>query len=161
MAKVKTQQVNRRTVKDGLYLHAWMNDVVGDLDTEGLTQFIRLWEALIGIQLIHGAADMPIWAWNTTGSYTAASAYKMMCEGGIKFQSATAIWKCKAPLTCQIFMWLALQHRLWTSDRRARHGLQDTTSPCFLCEQEEDTVDHILLQCVFARQVWYICFVKT
>ena len=38
------------------------------------------------------------------------------------------------------------------------NGLQETTSPCFTCEQEEDNVDHILAQCVYARQVWFLCF---
>ena len=61
----------------------------------------------------------------------------------------------------QIFMWLAILHRLWTSDRRVRHGLQDVISPCYLCDQEEDTIEHILMQCVFARQVWHLCFVET
>uniref|UniRef100_A0A8I7BJN8 Uncharacterized protein n=1 Tax=Hordeum vulgare subsp. vulgare TaxID=112509 RepID=A0A8I7BJN8_HORVV len=31
----------------------------------------------------------------------------------------------------------------FTSDHRLRHGLQNQTSPCFTCCQE-DTVDHIL-----------------
>ena len=103
---------------------------------------------------------MPIWEWNSTRKYTAASTYAMLCEGGIRFQLAAPIWKCGAPLSCKIFMWLATQYRLWTSDRRTRHGLQDSTSPCYLCEQEEDTVDHILVQCAFAKQVWFQCFVR-
>ena len=41
-----------------------------------------------------------------------------------------------------------------------RHRLQDTISPCFLCEQEEDTVDHILIHCVYASRVWFQCFTK-
>ena len=81
----------------------------------------------------------------------------MLCEGGTRFHSFGAIWKCWAPLACKIFMWLAVQYRLWTSDRRTRYGLQDQTSNCYLCDQEEDTVDHILLQCVFSRQVWVRC----
>ena len=28
------------------------------------------------------------------------------------------------------------------------------------CDQEEDSVDHILLRCVFARQVWHCCFLR-
>ena len=55
-------------------------------------------------------------------------------------------------------MWLASQYRLWTSDRRARHGLQDAPSPCYTCLQEEDNVDHILARCVYAREVWHTCF---
>jgi hypothetical protein len=53
---------------------------------------------------------------------------------------------------------VALQHRLWTSDRRVRKGLQVQTSECFLCLQEEDNTEHILVQCVYARQVWYKVF---
>ena len=55
-------------------------------------------------------------------------------------------------------MWLVLQQRLWTSDRRFRHGLHDASSVCFLCDQEEDSVNHIMLQCVYSRQVWFQCF---
>lgn len=33
----------------------------------------------------------------------------------------------------ELFCWLALRYRLWTSDRRHRHGLQDAPDPCFTC----------------------------
>lgn len=70
---------------------------------------------------------------------------------------ATPIWKSFAPLKCKIFGWLATKYKLWTADRRTRHGLQDETSACFTCLQEEDTVDHVLMQCVYAREVWTGC----
>jgi hypothetical protein len=54
-------------------------------------------------------------------------------------------------------MWHLLDGRLWTLDRRFRHGLQDHTSPCFVYLQEEDNATHILLQCVTTREVWHIC----
>ncbi|KAK1617070.1 hypothetical protein QYE76_022587 [Lolium multiflorum] len=44
---------------------------------------------------------------------------------------------------------------IWSSDRRASHGLQEHPDPCYTCLQEEDTVDHILTQCPYARQVWF------
>lgn len=83
--KVRTQVANRRLVREGLFMHEWINDIRGELDTESLAQFIRLWEALLEVQLAQEVEDRPIWAWNTSGTYTAASAYKMMCEGGIRF----------------------------------------------------------------------------
>jgi hypothetical protein len=49
---------------------------------------------------------------------------------------------------------LALKYRLWTSDRRARHGLQEHPDACYTCLQEEDNVDHIFTLCPYARQVW-------
>ncbi|XP_073360400.1 uncharacterized protein [Aegilops tauschii subsp. strangulata] len=71
-----------------------------------------------------------------------------------------AIWRSWAPLCCKIFAWLMVQYRLWTSDRRARHGLQDEPSACFTCLQDQDNVDHILVRCVYAQEVWRRCFDK-
>ncbi|XBI06650.1 hypothetical protein VPH35_134643 [Triticum aestivum] len=158
--KVKTQVRNRRVVQEGLLSHAWTMDITGEMSTDELAQFIRLWEVLIEVHPIPDQEDMAVWEWCVDRKYTAASAYKMFCEGGIWFQSYRGIWKSWAPLSCKIFMWLAVQYRVWTSDRRLRHGLQEETSPCYFCDQEEDTVDHLLLQCVFARHVWYLCFAK-
>lgn len=39
-----------------------------------------------------------------------------------------------------------------------RRGLQDISSACYTCFQDENNVDHILVQCVYAREVWHYCF---
>uniref|UniRef100_A0A8R7QH62 Uncharacterized protein n=1 Tax=Triticum urartu TaxID=4572 RepID=A0A8R7QH62_TRIUA len=41
-------------------------------------------------------------------------------------------WNSWVPLNCKIFICLASQHRVWTSDRQVRRGLQDHILPCFL-----------------------------
>lgn len=53
----------------------------------------------------------------------------------------------------KFFFWLALHRRLWTAERRKRHGLQDEDA-CALCGQESETSDHLFVACVVARQVW-------
>jgi hypothetical protein len=78
-----------------------------------------------------------------------------LCQGSIRFSMATPLWRSWAPLKCKIFGWLALQYRLWTSDRRHRHGLQDNPDSCAVCLQGEDNVDHVLVRCTYARQVWF------
>jgi hypothetical protein len=52
----------------------------------------------------------------------------------------------------------SLLNRAWTSDRRHRHGLQAEASDCVLCLQEEETMEHITTQCVYARETWFHCF---
>jgi hypothetical protein len=54
-------------------------------------------------------------------------------------------------------MWLAVKLRLWTTDRRARHDLQEEADICALCLQEPESAEHVIIQCVFARQVWHSC----
>lgn len=158
VAAVRTQVVNRRTVRDGLLNHRWASDVVGDLSADGMVQLVRIWELMIEVDLVPMQAGKVIWKWQENGPYSAASTYKVLTEGAIRVAYDKAIWKCWAPLSCKIFMWLAIQYRVWTSDRRLRHGLQEESSTCFFCDQEEDAVDHILLGCVYARQVWMECF---
>ena len=51
-------------------------------------------------------------------------------------------------------MWLALRERLWTSERRHRHGLQDRAD-CTLCDQEIETSEHLFARCCYTQQVWH------
>ena len=67
---------------------------------------------------------------------------------------AKELWKTKAPARVKFFFWLALHHRLWTAERRKKHGLQDD-DPCVLCGQESETPDHLFIGCVLTREVWF------
>jgi hypothetical protein len=57
----------------------------------------------------------------------------------------------------KFFLWLAIHGRLWTAERWKRHGLQDDDA-CVLCGQLPETIDHLLLSCVYAREVWWRAF---
>uniref|UniRef100_A0A453IF99 Reverse transcriptase zinc-binding domain-containing protein n=1 Tax=Aegilops tauschii subsp. strangulata TaxID=200361 RepID=A0A453IF99_AEGTS len=46
------------------------------------------------------------------------------------------------------------QDRCWTAERLARHVLQHHPR-CLLCDQEPETIQHLLLECPFARQAWH------
>jgi hypothetical protein len=63
---------------------------------------------------------------------------------------AKELWSAAAPLKFKLHMWLVLKERLWTTDRLAQHP-----ALCVLCCQEEETGEHLNLQCSFSRQVWY------
>nr|XP_020196053.1 uncharacterized protein LOC109781868 [Aegilops tauschii subsp. strangulata] len=89
--KVRQQVVNRRKVKEVMHLHAWTQDIVGEMNTKDLLQFIQLWEVLVHMELVPDTKDTPIWQWDASDMYSAKSAYKMMCEGGVRFQCASAI----------------------------------------------------------------------
>jgi hypothetical protein len=61
----------------------------------------------------------------------------------------------KAPPKVKLFFWLTMHSRLWTADRRRRHGLQDSDE-CNLCAQATETCGHLLVGCVLARQLWHM-----
>ena len=118
---------------------------------EGFVQCVELCEAIFQVDRHEEEEDLFIWPCTSSGSFSASSTYEWLCQGGERFATASCIWKSKATLKCKIFQWLAVKNRLWTTDRRARHGLQGVPNACFLCLQETDTVDHILVQCPYAR----------
>jgi hypothetical protein len=64
------------------------------------------------------------------------------------------IWSTWAPLQVKIFLWLAVRRWHWAADRKCRQGL-DMAEHCFLCDQEPETIDHIIASCSFSHQVWW------
>ena len=97
----------------------WMHDVPLQYSMGALLQTVHLRHAIATVQRDELANDKFIWPHEKSGEYTAKSTYKQLCQGGIRASMAEAIWRSWAPLKCKIFAWLAGQHRLWTSDRRA------------------------------------------
>lgn len=66
---------------------------------------------------------------------------------------AKLIWKTSALPMVKFFFWLVMHGRCWTADMRFHHGIQDSNT-CIICDQEAETMDHILLGCSFSCEVW-------
>jgi hypothetical protein len=58
------------------------------------------------------------------------------------------------PPQCKFFLWHVVLQRCWTADRLQSRGL-DHPDQCPLCDQEIETIDHLLVSCVFARSYWF------
>lgn len=145
--------VNSRTVADALCGRRWTRDLSGPLHLDMLAQYLRLWVRLDSVLLSSGE-DRTVWRWTATGEYSARSAYRMLFQGSEFFVGAKLIWKSWAPRKVKFFAWQGLIGRLWTADRRRRHGLQADGS-CAFCSQLPETTDHLLLHCVWAREIWW------
>lgn len=133
---------------------AWARDLGPDLSQPELEQFLALWNRVTEVQLRPGIADRVRWAWETSGVFSVRSAYASRFIGREHDLGASFTWHSRAPLRCKFFSWLILKDRVWTSDRLARHGLPHQET-CPLCSQEQESIDHLLIACVFARSVWF------
>jgi hypothetical protein len=51
-------------------------------------------------------------------------------------------------------MWLVAHKKVWTTDRLQKRGM-DHPERCPLCDQDEETLDRMLIGCVFAREFWF------
>jgi hypothetical protein len=144
----------RTTVAEALLNDNWVRHISGPLTMQLLVEFGRLCDYVDEVAL----SDQPdTFAWRLTAdqNYSAASAYGAMFFGSSPILGAKQLWKTAAPPRVRFFFLLNLHGRCWTGDRRFRHGLQQSNA-CILCDQEPETMDHILLGCAFTREVWHI-----
>jgi hypothetical protein len=98
--------------------------------------------------------DIHSWRHETSGIYSAKSCYKALITGSIVFEPWKRLWKSWAPPKCKFFLWMAIRERVWTADRLQKRGLPHPVV-CPLCDQAQETVQHILTSCVLAPQFWF------
>jgi hypothetical protein len=149
---VPTRFRNSRTIARALHEQRWLQDITGVLNEDAVAELDSIWDAVESIRLSPDVSDHFIWRWSPDGQFSAASAYQAFHAGSMPFEGAKLLWKTWAPLRVKLFLWLAFRRRVWTADRRIRHGL-DTGRTCKLCEDE--TCDHILFRCSYSLQVWW------
>jgi hypothetical protein len=142
-------------VKEALQQRSWVRDITGALTVPVLCDYVLLWERVEHVVLQPGVPDRFVWIWTANGKYSASSAYCSFFLGRTPLVGASHLWRAAAPAKVKFFFWVGLHNRLWTADRRRRHGLQQEAA-CALCQQEDETTDHLLCSCVFAREVWHL-----
>jgi hypothetical protein len=98
--------------------------------------------------------DRFIWCWSASSSYSVPSAYGAMLVGQTQILGARELWKVKALNMCCFFLWLVLHGKNWTSECAWHHDLRDDEC-CALCDQEAETMDHLLVACPYAREIWF------
>jgi len=118
-----------------------------------MIEYFQIWDMVDGFILHPETPDQFRWKFSQDGSYTSKSAYAAFFEGSIKFGSWRRIWKTWAPPRCKFFIWPVFHNRVWTADRLARRNLPHPEA-CPLCDQEDESINHFLVGCLFARQVW-------
>jgi hypothetical protein len=141
-------------VAEALHEDGWIYNIQGEMTAKLWMQCLSPWEAVEEVEKDGTRPDHIAWKGVESGTYTAKGTYKMFCEGSVRWSMSEPVWSSFSPMKCKVFAWLALRYRLWTSDRRARHGLQEHSDAYFTCLQDEDNVNHVLVLCPYARQVW-------
>jgi len=144
-----------RTVQGALHNGAWIKDIAYNLNNDLLAEFFRLWDVLQSLELNLDTPeeDQICWKLDTSGKYTAKSAYSIQFSGSILSNFPKLIWKAWAPPKCKFFLWLLLQDRLWTAARLQVHGWENNYF-CGLCIRNLETVLHLFVECPLSRTIW-------
>ncbi|GJN37197.1 hypothetical protein PR202_gb26125 [Eleusine coracana subsp. coracana] len=143
--------IKKRTVAEALNEHLWLRDARGASSVGELREFFALWDIIQDVVLQPEAEDRHYWRLCSSGKYSAKSAYLHLFSGATQFGPWERTWQTWAPSKCKFFLWLVAHDRCWTADRLARRGLEHPEK-CVLCDQEQETINHLLIACPFARQ---------
>ena len=150
-----TPRRRRATVAEALPANAWLGHLTGAASLRMMVEIVALCDLLDQV-VLSVEPDTFSWSLSESDEYSAASAYGAMFFGSVALPGAKLVWKTAAPPRVRYFFWLTLHGRCWTGHRRFRHGLQDSDI-CIICDQHSDTMDHILSDCPFSREVWHRC----
>ena len=76
----------------------------------------------------------------------------------MKGEQQKPVWRCLmfnnvARPKAYFTMWIMLNQRLVTVDRLAQWGIE-VEKICVMCKNEEETAEHLFLQCDYARRIW-------
>lgn len=157
--RVTKGTAKRRTVAQAIQSRRWVGDIKGARTIDVLIEFFHIWDIVEGLVLQPDVQDRYTWKLSQDGTYSSKSAYGAFFMGTIKFGPWRKIWKTWAPPRCRFFIWLVFHNKVWTADRLAKRGLPHPDA-CPFCDQAEETIHHLLVGCVFTRQVWALIFQK-
>ena len=152
-ACVPRRRVNKRTVQEALTNDKWLEDIQGHYSVAVLSEYLDIWALVQEVVLQSDVEDTHKWRFEASGQFSTKSAYEAFFNGSVSFQPCKLIWGTWAPRKCKFFLWLVAHNRYWTADRLARRGLPHPEHYP-LCEQEDESINHLLSACVFARQFW-------
>jgi hypothetical protein len=138
------------TVSQALHHDEWIRKLSTEatISIDHLTQFVLLWSLTKDVVLHEEVEDDISWKLTANGQYSVASAYMLQFFGLVDSCINKIVRKAWATPKTKHHAWLALQNRPWTADRLRRRGW-DNCGPCPLCQQTEETNNHLFVHCRF------------
>jgi len=151
---VGSRAKKEHSVAEALTNNRWTMDISGALTMQVILEYLLIWDSLRDEHLNDSLEDRVCWVWTPDKTFSTSSAYRAFYVGQYQVNGAKVLHKTRAPGKCKFLVWLALHDRCWTAERRKCHGLQDDDA-CILCNQEPESIDHLLLLCPFSREIWF------
>ena len=112
----------------------------------------RFFELLYSQQIRHGGVDEICWIPLKRKIFEVKSYYKLKVNSELVDGPWKIIWKSKVPLRVAFFTWTAVFGRILTMNNLRKNIV--VTEWCFMCKKSSESIDHLLLHCEVAIEVW-------
>ena len=101
--------------------------------------------------------DKAVWLPSLRGLFDVRSYYKVLRGGSGNSFPWRSIWRTKVPQRVAFFVWTVALGRILTVDKLGRRHIV-IIYWCYMCKCSGELVDHLLLHCLMAFEVWSFIF---
>ena len=98
-----------------------------------------------------------MWKVTSNGMFSVKSLYNDLSARRAGLFPHGLIWNPSVPSKVSFFAWEASWGKVLTMDQLKKRGWA-LANRCFLCCEEEESIDHILIHCSRARALWEFLF---
>ncbi|RVW12371.1 putative ribonuclease H protein [Vitis vinifera] len=125
-----------------------------DWEIEEASSFM---EQLHRSRVIEVVEDRVSWTETKSGNFSVKSLYLAMEAGGSARFPSSLIWNANVQPKISFFVWEATWGKALTLDKVQKRGWA-LANRCFLCLENEETIDHLLLHCSRTKVLWDLLF---
>ena len=97
--------------------------------------------------------DRMVWMNLSNNKFSVKHLYATLELGVLISFSKSVVWNLWVPSKVNFFAWEATMGKVLTIDQLQKRGWS-LVNRCFLCKEEEESIDHTLLHCLKVRILW-------
>jgi hypothetical protein len=128
--------------------------LVQDWELESISSFL---EDLYSVKIKRYEQDKMCWQPSPSIGFQVKSFYNQISSNGAGSFPWKIIWKAKVPPRVAFFSWTAASGKILTMDNLSRRGII-LASWCCMCKADGESIDHLLLHCPYAKELWDMIF---
>nr|GEW06908.1 RNA-directed DNA polymerase, eukaryota [Tanacetum cinerariifolium] len=115
------------------------------------------WVALLSLLETHvsfNQRDRWIWTGDGDGIYSVNCGWKLIDKGTLCLDTYATRWLKEMPTKVNIFIWRMLLNKIPTRMNLMTRGITVKSNQCGICDEGDETINHLMLHCDLARDLW-------